>query len=176
MKLNKPILGAFSIALLSAFAISPVYAGRVCVHGHSGVFQQSDRNAQTNKYGWGLQFSPRKTWEGGDWVHYSIPVDADAKEHQRIRIGYRRGACTHLNQIHIWEGGRKIKNFEGKIDYDDAAINSNSYLYLKLDKPVKFWNGIGVSVQVMHDGGPDCGMVFGSSDHRANIYSVCAFE
>lgn len=186
MNLQQWVYAAFAVTFLALFSVSSVYADRVCVHGHSGVFEDPDRNNETNKRGWGLDFDP-VPWttdpgkEERETVHYSIPVDADTKTYQSIRIRYRREGCSLLDKVDIYSGERTVRIFELGRDLLKAEAESTEYLELNLDQPTQFWNGIGVSLWISGwtnwtDAPNKYDCSFPHTENRMRIYSVCAFE
>lgn len=137
---------------------------RVCVLGHSGVVEDPNKVAIIRPRGYGLDY-----WDNTGkptWIHYSIPTDADAKEYSEIRISYIRKQCGGIEKVSIYDGWNLVKSF----DWYKEPDWPNRYLSLKLDTPLHFWNGIGVTID------PVGTWDLGCSGSKITIHSVCAFE
>ena len=156
--------------ILMIFSIA-VQAQRVCVHGHSGVFQDPARRLEQTRYGWGLVFTAKAE---GDWIHYSIPVDA-THQYEMIRVRYYREFCPYIADIHIRDGETKIASFKaGKGFFNNPEPE---YLELFFDTPRRFWNSIGVSMNIVTtESIPGTRSTRMCSGGRVKIYSVCAFK
>lgn len=136
---------------------------RVCAQGHSGVVEDPDNVAISRPRGHGLDY-----WDNAGnptWIHYSIPTDADAKTYSKIRIRYSWKNCGGIEKVHIYDGATIVQSFERFADWYE-----NDDLYLNLDVPGHFWNGMGVTIDPVGTWESGC------DGSNITIHSVCAFE
>jgi hypothetical protein len=163
---NSITKGSVTFVTLAALSSIPFSVdARECVHGHSGVLQDPSDVAIATWAGHGLEY-----WDNSGaqtWIHYSVPVDADQDQYSRIRIRYSLSNCGDIDEVRIYNGERIVDTFENV--YWQTDTGGIRYLYLDLHSPIRFWNGIGVTI---HPAGT---WDAGCSNSKLTIYSVCAF-
>jgi hypothetical protein len=170
-----------TVSVLGLITAPQVHAGRICVHGHSGTLENPGQLLGLNYVtprGNYLEV-PKPTEPGGysHGVHYSIPVNADEEEYSTIRIRYAREFGANLDRVEVYSGEGLVQEFERDTDYQAISPShygrpAARYLYLHLDRPARFWNGIGVSLRPASCPSPSCP----SMGDKLYIMAVCAFE
>ena len=134
-----------SIAIaLTLILVCPAQATWTWVQGHSGHIEYKDRFADTNRFekGWGLDFYLNSGME--DYVHFSVPVPATAKQGVRyIRLYFYTGSVdAWVSNIIVYDGKNLIKN--------QAGSWSNGYQTVTVDlgSVRSFTRGLGISVLI----------------------------
>lgn len=129
----------------------------IAVHGNIVQPEYPEKIDETSRKGWGTTFWGKE--DSTNWFHIplSLPIQLDGARPKltRVFVYYHNTSRSPITAVHVYDGPRLIKAFDGlKLAGDHARALDRSNTFL-IDAPAEIIFGLGISVSVQFPTSPE---------------------